>query len=197
MSNPQYPAHPGAAPQQPYYPQPPRKRKVWPWVLGGFFLAVIALFGGCAALIGSAAEEVAKNEESRASAAPAGTEVRDGKFSFTVTKVDPPVTTVGDNQFLQKTAQGEFILVYVDVANTSTVAQQYFGSNQKLIDDQGREFANDTSAEINVNEQLTAEINPGNKISMVLVFDVPTGTVPAAVEFHDSAFSNGVRVALK
>ncbi|MFC6013777.1 DUF4352 domain-containing protein [Nocardia lasii] len=195
MSNP-YPAHPGVPPQ-PYYPQPPRKKKVWPWVLGAFALAVLALFGGCVALISSAADEVTKAEESRAVAAPAGTEVRDGKFGFTVTKVDPPVQTVGDNEYLRKTAQGEFVLVYVDVANTSTVAQHYFGSNQKLIDDQGREFANDTSAEMNVNDQLSAEINPGNKISMVLVFDVPVGTVAAAVEFHDSAFSDGARVALK
>ncbi|MFE1595945.1 DUF4352 domain-containing protein [Nocardia sp. NPDC058705] len=195
MSNPQHPNP--VAPQQPYYPQPPRKKKVWPWVLGGFVLAVLVLFGGCAALIGTAANEVAKAEESKAVAAPAGTEVRDGKFGFTVTKVDPPVTTVGDNEFLRKTAQGEFILVYVDVANTSNVAQSYFGSNQKLVDDQGREFANDTAAEINVNDQLSAEINPGNKTSMILVFDVPTGTVPAAIEFHDSAFSDGARVALK
>ncbi|MFG2442288.1 DUF4352 domain-containing protein [Nocardia fluminea] len=196
MTTPQYPTNP-AAPGPPYYPQPPRKKKVWPWVLGGFVLAVLVLFGGCAALIGTAANEVAKAEETKSVAAHAGTEVRDGKFGFTVTKVDPPVTTVGDNQFLQKTAQGEFILVYVDVANTSTVAQSYFGSNQKLIDDQGREFANDTTAEINVNDQLSAEINPGNKTSMVLVFDVPVGTVPTAVEFHDSAFSAGARVALK
>ncbi|MFD3702572.1 DUF4352 domain-containing protein [Nocardia sp. NPDC058658] len=195
MSQPQYPNP--VAPQQPHYSQPPRKKKVWPWVLGGFALAVLALFGGCAALIGTAANEVAKAEESRSVAAPAGTEVRDGKFGFTVTKVDPPVTTVGDNQFLQKTAQGEFILVSVDVVNTSNVAQSYFGSNQKLIDDQGREFANDTAAEMNVNDQLSAEINPGNKTSMVLVFDVPVGTVPAAIEFHDSAFSDGARVAVK
>ncbi|MFD3506384.1 DUF4352 domain-containing protein [Nocardia sp. NPDC058666] len=196
MSTPQYPANPGV-PQQPYYPQPPRKKKVWPWVLGGFVVAVLVLFGGCAALIGGAANEVAKTQESKSVPAPAGTEVRDGKFGFTVTKVDPPVAIVGDNPYMQKTAQGEFVLVYVDVANTSNVAQHYFGSNQKLIDDQGREFANDTAAEINVNDQLSAEINPGNKISMVLVFDVPVGTVATAVEFHDSAFSDGARVALK
>jgi len=34
-------------------------------------------------------------------------------------------------------------------------------------------------------------------VSITLVFDVPQGTVPAAVEFHDSALSGGVRVALK
>ncbi|MGW5451000.1 DUF4352 domain-containing protein [Nocardia sp. NPDC003979] len=195
MSHPQH-TNPGA-PQQPYYPQLPKKRKVWPWVLGGFLLAVLALFGGCVALIGGAANEVAKSEQARSVAAPAGTEVRDGKFAFTVTQVDPPVRTVGDNPYLQKTAQGEFVLVHVEVANVGDVAQQYFGANQKLIDAQGREFANDTSAEINVNDELVAEINPGNKISVVLVFDVPTGTDPAAVEFHDSAFSNGARVALK
>ncbi|TDP42175.1 DUF4352 domain-containing protein [Nocardia ignorata] len=195
MSHPQH-TNP-SAPQQPYYPQPPKKRKVWPWVLGGFLLAVLALFGGCVALIGGAANEVAKSEQARSVAAPAGTEVRDGEFAFTVTQVDPPVRTVGDNPYLQKTAQGEFVLVHVEVTNVGDVAQQYFGANQKLIDAQGREFANDTSAEINVNDELVAEINPGNKISMVLVFDVPTGTDPAAVEFHDSAFSNGARVALK
>ncbi|MEV0684572.1 DUF4352 domain-containing protein [Nocardia sp. NPDC050378] len=195
MSHPQH-TNPGA-PQQPYYPQPPKKRKVWPWVLGGFLLAVLALFGGCVALIGGAANEVAKSEQARSVAAPAGTEVRDGKFAFTVTQVDPPVRTVGDNPYLQKTAQGEFVLVHIEVTNVGDVAQQYFGANQKLIDAQGREFANDTSAEINVNDELVTEINPGNKISMVLVFDVPTGTDPAAVEFHDSAFSNGARVALK
>ncbi|MFE6923792.1 DUF4352 domain-containing protein [Nocardia sp. NPDC057663] len=196
MTNPQYPAQPGY-PQGPHYPQPPRKKKVWPWVVGGILAVILLMFGGCVALIGGAANEVAKAEEKRNTAAPAGSEVRDGKFSFLVTGVEEPVTVIGTNDILKEQAQGEFIQVHVDVTNVGNEAQYYFGSNQKLIDDQGREFANDTSAEINVNDHLTEEINPGNKVSITLVFDVPQGTVPAAVEFHDSAFSGGVRVALK
>ncbi|GGK46149.1 DUF4352 domain-containing protein [Nocardia camponoti] len=187
-----------SVPQQPYYPQqPPKKRKVWPWVLGSIALVFLLMFAGCAALFGSAANEVSKEAAARSSAAPAGTEVRDGKFGFTVTGVDAPVATVGTNQFLQKTAQGEFIQVHVDIANTSNVAQTYFGSDQKLIDTQGREFKNDTAAELNVNDSsVIGTINPGNKVSVILVFDVPAGTTPAAIEFHDSAFSNGARVAV-
>ncbi|MGX1779010.1 DUF4352 domain-containing protein [Nocardia brasiliensis] len=65
------------------------------------------------------------------------------------------------------------------------------------IDTQGRSFTNDTAAELAVNPQLIGEINPGNKVAVMIVFDVPKGTDPAAIEFHDSMFSGGVRVALK
>ncbi len=188
---------PNGQPPVPNYPPPQKKRAVWPWVLGGFLACVVLLFGGCAALISGIASEAGKQEEKRTTAAAAGTEVRDGKFGFLVTRVDPPVNTLGDNEFLRKDAQGEFVLVYVDVRNTGNSAQTYFGDNQKLVDDQGRLFTNDTAAEMNVNKDLVAEINPGNKLSVVLVFDVPKGTSPAAIEFHDSMFSGGARVAVK
>jgi hypothetical protein len=65
--NPQQPQQPyGQQPQPPYgqqpppygqYPQRPRKRKVWPWVLLGVFLL---LFGGCVAIVGTAGHEVSK-----------------------------------------------------------------------------------------------------------------------------------------
>ncbi|MET8776184.1 DUF4352 domain-containing protein [Nocardia sp. NPDC004654] len=195
MTNPQYPAQPGFPPG-PHYLQPPRK-KVWPWMLGAILAVILLVFGGCVALIGGVANEVAKSEEERNTAAAAGSEVRDGKFAFLVTGVDEPVTVIGTNDFLKEEAQGEFIQVHVDVTNIGNEAQHYFGSNQKLIDDQGREFANDTAAEINVNDHLSEEINTGNKVSITIVFDVPRGTVPAAVEFHDSVFSGGARVALR
>ncbi|MEU4647901.1 DUF4352 domain-containing protein [Nocardia fluminea] len=72
--------------------------------------------------------------------APAGTPVRHGKFEFTVNAVDAPVRTVGDKPYLQKTAQGENILVHRTVTNTGNKPQSYFSSNQKMIDDRCREF---------------------------------------------------------
>lgn len=199
MTNPERPQQPSTGqPQAPFYPYPPqKKRRVWPWVLGGFLACIFLLFGGCALLIGSAAHEVAKQESERTVAAPVGTEVRDGKFSFVVTQVDAPVKTVGDNQFLKRVAQGEYILVHIEVTNTADRPQTYFGDNQKLVDAYGRVFGNDTRAEMNLNEHLVSEINPGNKISVILAFDVPKGTSPAAIEFHDSMFSGGARVAVK
>ncbi|MEV0340072.1 DUF4352 domain-containing protein [Nocardia sp. NPDC050713] len=197
MTNPQMPQKPWPGPNPHYSPPPQKKRAVWPWVLGGFFAFVVLLFGGCVALLSSAADEVAESTEKRTSVSPAGSEVRDGKFGFVVTRVDAPVASVGDNQFLKKDAQGEFILVYVDVSNTGDQPQTYFGDNQKLVDAQGRLYSNDTAAEVNLNKNLVTEINPGNRISVVLAFDVPKGTTPTAIEFHDSVFSGGARVALK
>ncbi|MBV7705308.1 DUF4352 domain-containing protein [Nocardia nova] len=191
MTAPVPPQHP------PYYPPPPKKRRVWPWVLGGFAACILLLFGGCAALIGGVAHEASKQEAERTTAAPRGSEVRDGKFAFVVTSLAPPVSEVGDNPYLRKQAQGEYVLVHVDVTNTGDRPQTYFGDNQKLVDDQGRLYSNDTGAEINLNKDLSTEINPGNKISVTIAFDVPKGTQAAAIEFHDSAFSGGARVAVK
>lgn len=35
----------------PYAPQPPKKKKVWPWVLGGCLLVLVLGFGGCAGCV--------------------------------------------------------------------------------------------------------------------------------------------------
>jgi hypothetical protein len=56
----QQPYPPQGYPPPGYPPQQPKKRKVWPWVVGGVILVVILLFGGCLALIGGAANEVDK-----------------------------------------------------------------------------------------------------------------------------------------
>ncbi|WP_433207363.1 DUF4352 domain-containing protein [Nocardia sp. CA-107356] len=89
--------------------------------------------------------------------------------------------------------------MHVTVSNTSNKPQSYFGSNQKLFDIQGRQFTNDTVAELNVNDAnvIGTDINPGNKIEVVIVFDVAADAEPAEIEFHDSMFSGGVRAALK
>ena len=52
-------------PQQPgYYQQPPKKRKIWPWVLGGVVLVFILFFAGCMALFGGVANEIDKESKS-------------------------------------------------------------------------------------------------------------------------------------
>jgi hypothetical protein len=38
------------------------------------------------------------------------------------------------------------------------------------------------------------EINPGNSVSGIVVFDVLTGQTPDHLELHDSLFSGGVTV---
>ncbi|WP_228002112.1 DUF4352 domain-containing protein [Nocardia australiensis] len=204
MTGPQYPQQP----QQPYgqpYPQPPRKKSK-AWLLALLIpVAVCGLGGGCVALVANSGDEptvvasgaAAPTPNSRNAIAPAGTEVRDGKFAFIVTSIDAPVPTVGTNQYMQQTAQGEYVQIHVTVTNIGTEARSFYGGSQKLTDEQGREFGNDSGAEMNVNPHLSTDINPGNQIDAILVFDVPAGAVPASLELHDSMFSGGAKVALR
>lgn len=50
---------------QPYYAPPPapRKRKVWPWIVGGIVVMFLAMMGGCVALVGGAANEIDKESK--------------------------------------------------------------------------------------------------------------------------------------
>lgn len=146
----------------------------------------------------AAAEEPA---EAPAEEAPApqdagiGTPVRDGKFEFTVTSVEPGVAHVGDDMF-GKDAQGQFVLVHVTVTNIGDEAQYFDGSSQKLVDAQGRTHSADGSAAIYLGDaqSFVNQINPGNSVQGTVVFDVPADAAPASLELHDSMFSGGVTV---
>lgn len=136
---------------------------------------------------------------SRAAPAGIGTQVRDGKFEFTVTGVDDGGKQVG-NEYLKETAQGTFKLVRITVTNIGDKPQMLFDSNQKITDDQGRQFSPNSTAAIYLDENnkvWITEINPGNTVSGTLVFDMPEGSTPVSIELHDSAFSGGVKVALQ
>jgi hypothetical protein len=127
-----------------------------------------------------------------------GTEVQDGAFAFTVTKVDTGLHALGQG-VLRSEAQGSYVLVHVTVRNVGTESQLFTDSNQTLLDAQGREFTADTSAAMmNVpdSESFLTDINPGNSVDGVLVFDVPEDVAPASIELHDSMFSSGVLVSL-
>lgn len=130
-------------------------------------------------------------------AATVGTPVRDGNFEFTVTKVQPGVASVGTDMFGEK-AQGQFLLVHVTVSNIGTEPQALMDSVQKVYDAQGRTFSPDSTAGLYLedNEVLFTEVNPGNTVKGVLVFDMPKDAAPASIELHDSAFSGGVSVTL-
>lgn len=138
-------------------------------------------------------------EELDAEAAPPGVgdPVRDGKFEFTVTKVEPGVKEIGD-EFLSQGAQGQFVLVHLTVENIGDESQYFDGNNVTAYDAKNREFAADTEAAIYLDDanSFLNEINPGNSVQSVVVFDVPTDVKLSQLELHDSAFSGGVEVAL-
>lgn len=131
-------------------------------------------------------------------AAKVGSAVRDGNFEFTVTKVQRGVASVGSDIVGEK-AQGQFVLIHVTVRNIGAESQLLMDSAQTVRDVQGRKFSPDTVAALSIkdNDVFVNEINPGNTVKGVLVFDMPKNTAPASIELHDSAFSGGVTVSLR
>ncbi|ODQ98640.1 hypothetical protein BHQ21_25780 [Mycobacterium sherrisii] len=144
-----------------------------------------------AASVPSAASASAPAKPAGAAVAPAGSSVRDGKFEFQVLGV-PERSATKEGVFNPQQAKGEFFTVKVRVTNTGDKAQSFFASNQKLIID-GKKYDATTSLSDNTWMQ---DINPGLGTEGTVSFDIPQGAVPDAIEFHDSMFSGGARVAL-
>jgi hypothetical protein len=149
-----------------------------------------------------ASETTTKSRTTKAPAGEAagiGTAVRDGKFEFTVSKVDCGKTRLGDTNF-GKDAQGQFCTVNVKVENIGKEAQTLDASSQYLYGSGGQRYDADTEAALylGVNQTRTflEAINPGNSVNGILVFDIPKNAEPTKIELHDSPFSGGVMVAL-
>ncbi|MGW3793837.1 DUF4352 domain-containing protein [Micromonospora arida] len=143
-------------------------------------------------------ESGANAEEKPAKTAKIGQPARDGKFEFTVKSSKCGVAKIGSDMLGQK-AQGQFCLVTVNVKNIGKEAQMFDGSSQKAYAADGTEYSADTGAAIYANknaETFLNDINPGNQVNGVVVFDIPKNVKITKLELHDSMFSGGVDVAL-
>ncbi|MEV4526299.1 DUF4352 domain-containing protein [Streptosporangium sp. NPDC049304] len=205
--------HPGHHPSPGYsphhHPGPPPKKKggalKWLLIIGALLLLPV----GCVALLAGAGSDQAGTTSAtpekpgaaggaRQDTPPGiGDLVKDGKFAFKITKTEKR-TTIG-GEFLNKKAQGEFLLVHVTVKNIGDEAQAFTGGAQKLYDDRGREFEADDGAAIYLEDSksLYEDINPGNSVKGIVLFDLAKSVKPVYVELHDSVFSDGVKVELK
>lgn len=140
-----------------------------------FIVGVIGATMGLMILTGCLS--VSSSSSNSDSAGSIGQTVRDGKFEFLVTNVD--------------TTKPGVIAVHLKVTNIGDEAQIWSSGNQKLLVD-GKEFDSDLFESSESYETL----NPGLGVDAVVGFKVPPGTVPDAIELHDSMFSQGVKVRL-
>ncbi|MCZ7422946.1 DUF4352 domain-containing protein [Verrucosispora sp. WMMA2121] len=127
-----------------------------------------------------------------------GDPARDGKFEFTVKSSKCGVRKVGSD-LLGATAQGQFCLITVKVKNIGKEAQMFDGSSQKAYAADGTEYSADGTAGLYANENAETflnDINPGNQVTGVVVFDIPKKVKLTKLELHDSPFSGGVEVSL-
>lgn len=129
-----------------------------------------------------------------------GEAANDGKFEFVAKSVQCGQPSVGTNEFLTKTAQGQYCLLNVTVKNIGNEKQSLLSSNQKLLDAENKEYSADDTATLYAAPQGSSwynDINPGNSVEGQIVFDLPKGVTPTTAELHDSAFSGGVKVSLQ
>lgn len=173
-------------------------------MLGLLVSAAVALGCGAgtsgdnAADAGDAKAGTKGDDKPAAKTAKIGDPVRDGKFEFTVQKVKCGVTKVGTSMLGEK-AQGQFCLVTVKVKNIGKEPQALADSAQKAFAADGTEYSTDSAAGLYANKDqdtLFNEINPGNQVTGVLVFDIPKNVKLTKLELHDSLFSGGIDVRL-
>ena len=126
-----------------------------------------------------------------------GQEATDGNLTFVVTAVEDGPLIIGTPD-LGTEAQGKFVLVTMTVTNYGDSPRTIVGDNQFLIDTEGQKASADTEAAVYLSNaaSLLEEIKPGNTVTGVVVFDIPANATPAGIELHDSAFSDGVVVAV-
>ncbi|HEY8534257.1 MAG TPA: DUF4352 domain-containing protein [Micromonospora sp.] len=161
--------------------------------------ALVALGCGAGASNNTASSSGGGDAKDDKPAAKIGEPVRDGKFEFTVKSMKCGVSTVGD-KYVQEKAQGQFCLITLTVKNIGKEPQTLVDSAQKAYAADGTEYSTDSTAALYANKgenTIFTEINPGNQISGVLVFDIPKDVTLTKLELHDSIFSGGVEVALE
>jgi hypothetical protein len=189
-------APPSSSPKKPVW------KRWWFWVLA-VFLVIVAI----SAFNQPASEDVstpqAADEPAPAADEPAaddagaaiGDPVTDGQFTFTVNSVKCGESSIGSGVFAAD-AQGEYCLVSMKVQNTGGESQFMDSSNQLMfIGDKEYSTSSDALLALDDSENFfLEEINPGNAVEGVMVFDIPKGGQPDRLELHDSLFSGGVTV---
>lgn len=146
-------------------------------------------------------KKLTKANNSEVTVAKLGEPARDGQFEFVVKSVTCGKPSVTDSSgFATKNAQGQYCLVDLTVKNIGDKQQYFTESDQKLLSPSGQQYSADTTATLynsNSSDVFLSQINPGNSVQGIIVFDIPKEQSAANAELHDSAFSNGIKVELK
>jgi hypothetical protein len=124
---------------------------------------------------------------------------RDGKFEFVVQSIKCGIAREGDN-LTGATAQGQFCEVHMTVMNIGNDTQAFSGDDEKAFDAAGREYSvNDDAsrtADFSAHRRTfdLPQLNPGDTVTTVVIFDIPTGQTITKLELHDTPSSGGVTI---
>lgn len=138
-----------------------------------------------------------KAEKSKEQEVKIGEEFSSGDFLITVKELRPSQDQIGD-EFLNKKAQGKFIQAVVSIKNNGQKKAVFFDNDVKLIDDQNREHSTSSdSFYLGDANLMLKDINPGNSVEGVLLFDVPQDATPTFLKFDTEWLAAPVKVALQ
>lgn len=167
--------------------------------------AVAGLLGCCGAATGVVTGALLWGDDvyhrvlrARADSVRIGEVGRDGRLEFLVTDVTCGVPRVGD-PFLSQVAVGQFCLVDLVVRNVGGRPATFADALQRAYGPDGAHYAADSGAGILANpdqQVFRNQLNPGNRVAGVLVYDIAPEGKLAELELHESAGSAGLRVTL-
>lgn len=123
-----------------------------------------------------------------------GPQASDGGLTFAITGVESAPTVQYQDAPVEKQAQGEFLIVHLNVLNSSAAQGTFLATLQKLkaggttysIDDEATAYLNGT----------WADLGPSDSADLAIAFDVPPGTSGESLEVHGEPMSAGAEVPL-
>jgi hypothetical protein len=121
---------------------------------------------------------------------------RDGDLEFLVTGVTCGVPRLGDG-FVEHPATGQFCLVDVVVSNVGDRPVAFSDMIQRAYGPTERRYAANSAAGLIANREQQVfhnEINPGNDVTAVLVYDIPADDRIVRLVLRESQTSPGVEV---
>lgn len=185
----------------PLHPPVLRRRRWSAWKITGLVLLAIGAFlvfvTSLAVVLtpsGTAPDITIGNQGGTSTTASTSTAPRDGSFEFKVGKVTR--TSARGRSVLREEAQGVFWVVPVTVRNIGDTPQMWDTTAQFAYDAKGNRYQA-TTLLADAERNFLEDINPGNSVRGVVVYDVPDGVRLTELELHDSVFSTGVRIKLK
>ncbi|HEX2804646.1 MAG TPA: DUF4352 domain-containing protein [Kineosporiaceae bacterium] len=162
-------------------------------------ISAVTKGGNTTASTGAASAASASTSAAQAAtkAAGFGGPVNEGTMEFTVVGVR--TTAKVGNATLNQTAQGTFVLVSMTARNFGNQAQMFDLSSQTFLDAAGRQYPSSGAAAMFLGAEAKGflqQIDPGNAVTGVVVFDVPRGTKLTTLKLHNAPHSRGVNVPL-
>ncbi|BCB80957.1 hypothetical protein GCM10022251_60690 [Phytohabitans flavus] len=121
---------------------------------------------------------------------------RDGAFEFMVSRIDCGVAQIGDS-FVNQTAVGQYCLAELSISNVGKRPATFADALQRAYGPGGVRYAADSAAGILANSEqqlFQNQINPGNRVAGVVVYDIPRDSRITALELHESEHTAGLRV---